>query len=258
MATKIRLQRHGKKKQPFYHIVVADSRAPRDGRFIENIGYYDPIKVPAKISLDFQKALDWYSKGAQPTDTVRNILRHEGVLLRYHLQLGIAKGALTQEQADVKFNDWKQSKDNRAASKRNEMEQQERSDRKKQLESEKKTSEDRLAKINEKNLAILKEREAAARRAYAEEHPEETVEQPVVETDGNPSVTEEQPVEVVEEQPVEVVEEQPAEVVEEQPEVTEEPAVETDNNPSVTEEPAVETDGNPSEPVAEEEPVSES
>jgi len=241
MATKIRLQRHGKKKQPFYHIVIADSRAPRDGRFIENIGYYDPIKVPAKINLDFQKALDWYSKGAQPTDTVRNILRHEGVLLRYHLQLGIAKGALTQEQADVKFNDWKQSKENRAASKRNEAEQQERSDRKKQLEAEKKTSEDRLAKINEKNLAILKEREAAARRAYAEEHPEETVEEPAVETDDNPSVTEEQPVETVEEQPAEVVEEQPA-VAEEPAEVVEQP-----------EAPAEEV----SEPAAEEEPASE-
>jgi len=216
MATKIRLQRHGKKKQPFYHIVVADSRAPRDGRFIENIGYYDPIKVPAKINLDFKKALDWYSKGAQPTDTVRNILRHEGVLLRYHLQLGIAKGALTQEQADVKFNDWKQSKENKASSKRNEMEQQERSERKKQLEAEKKTSENRLAKINEKNLAILKEREEEARRAYAEQHPEE-----------QPTTVEEKTPKTVEEQPVEAVEETTTETVETSEPVAEEPAPET-------------------------------
>ena len=230
MATKIRLQRHGKKKQPFYHIVVADSRAPRDGKFIENIGYYDPIKVPAKINLNFEKALDWYGKGAQPTDTVRNILRHEGVLFRYHLQLGIAKGALTQEQADVKFNDWKQSKENKASSKRSEMEQQERSERKKQLEAEKKTSENRLAKINEKNLSIMKEREEAARRAYAEEHPSEVVEKQPVETI-------EEPVnEVVEEQPVETVEEPVNEVVEEQ--VTE-PADATDT--VIEEEPAPET-----------------
>ena len=239
MATKIRLQRHGKKKQPFYHIVVADSRAPRDGRFIESIGYYDPVKVPAKINLDFKKALDWYGKGAQPTDTVRNILRHEGVLLRYHLQLGIAKGALTQEQADVKFNDWKQSKENKTASRRNEKEQLERSDRKKQLEAEKKTSENRLAKINEKNLAILKEREAAARRAYAEENPDAVVEEPVAEVVEQPAaeVVEQPAAEVVEEQPVaEVVEEQPAaEVVEEQPvtEVVEEQPAATEEAPEV-------------------------
>ena len=240
MATKIRLQRHGKKKQPFYHIVVADSRAPRDGRFIESIGYYDPIKVPAKINLDFEKALDWYGKGAQPTDTVRNILRHEGVLLRYHLLLGVAKGALTQEQADVKFNDWRQSKENKAAAKRNEKEQLERTDRKKQLEAEKKTNENRLAKINEKNLAILKEREAAARRAYAEENPEAVVEE---------QPAKEQPAaEVVEEQPAEVmVEEQPtAEAVEEQPaaEVVKEPAAEAVEEPAaevVENQPAAET-----------------
>ena len=236
MATKIRLQRHGKKKQPFYHIVITDSRAPRDGRFIENIGYYDSIKVPAKINLDFQKALDWYSKGAQPTDTVRNILRHEGVLLRYHLQLGVAKGALTQEQADVKFNDWKQSRENKAASKRSEKELQERSDRKKQLEAEKKTNEDRLAKINEKNLAILKEREEAARRAYAEQHPEKqkpaeevVEEQPAAEVvEEVAEAVEEQPAEVAEEQVAEAVEEQVEEAVEEQPAAEEAPAPEAE------------------------------
>ena len=228
MATKIRLQRHGKKGQPFYHIVIADSRAPRDGRFIESIGYYDPIKVPAKISLDFQKALDWYSQGAQPTDTVRNILRHEGVLFRYHLQIGIAKGALTQEQADVKFNDWKQLKESNAASKRSEKELQDRSERKKQLEAEKKTNESRLAKIQEKNLAALKAQEEAARQAYAEQHPpaaekpREAVERPAAEAVG------EQPAEAIEEPTAEVVEEQPAEAVEEQPaEAVEEQVVET-------------------------------
>jgi len=240
MATKIRLQRHGKKKQPFYHIVIADSRAPRDGRFIENIGYYDSIKIPAKINLDFQKALDWYSKGAQPTDTVRNILRHEGVLLRYHLQLGVAKGALTPEQADVKFNDWKQSKEDKAASKRSEKELQERSTRKKELEAEKKTNEDRLAKINEKNLAILKEREEAARRAYAEENPEKTVKHPAE------AVAEQQPAEVVEQQPVEeAVEEQPAEAVEEQPAeeaVEEQPVEEAIEEQPVEEAPAPEAE----------------
>ena len=157
MATKIRLQRQGKKKQPFYHIVVADSRAPRDGRYIEKIGYYDPIKIPAKISLDFEKALDWYSKGAQATDTVRNILRHEGVLLRYHLQVGITKGALTQEQADVKFNDWKQSKENKESSKRSEIELQGRSERKKQLEAEKKISRNGDLNFSSTNIHSVKQ-----------------------------------------------------------------------------------------------------
>ena len=234
MATKIRLQRQGKKKQPFYHIIVADSRAPRDGKYIEKIGYYDPIKVPAKISLDFEKALDWYSKGAQASDTVRNILRHEGVLLRYHLQTGIAKGALTQEQADVKFNEWKQSKDAKVSSKRNEIEQQERSERKKQLEAEKKTNENRLEKIQEKNLAILKAREEAARKAYAEQHPP-------VETKATEEVKENVE-EVVEEQIVETVEEQPTESTEVSEPATEEPATEE----PATEEPATE------EPVTEE------
>ncbi len=178
----MRLQRHGRKKRPFYHIVIADGRAPRDGRFIERIGFYDPIKVPAEINLDFEKALDWYSKGAQPTDTVRNILHQEGVLMRHHLQIGVKKGALTQEQADVKFNDWKQSKAAQKASKVSEIEQKERSERKKQQEAEKKTNETRLAKIQERNLAILKEREEAARKAYAEQNATEAQTEEVVES----------------------------------------------------------------------------
>ena len=225
MATKIRLQRQGKKKQPFYHIVIADSRAPRDGRYIEKIGYYDPIKIPHKISLDFEKALDWYSKGAQATNTVRNILRHEGVLLRYHLQIGVSKGALSQEQADVKFSDWKQAKESKVSSKRSELELQDRSERKKQLEAEKKTNETRLAKIQEKNLAIMKEREEAARKAYAEQHPpigtktrEEVKQQPA-------EVVEEQVAESVEEQPIETVEEQIVETAEVSEPAAEEPVV---------------------------------
>lgn len=190
MATRIRLQRHGRKKRPFYHIVIADGRAPRDGRFIERIGYYDAVKVPAEIKLDFDKALDWYSKGAQPSDTVRNILRGEGVLLRHHLLGGVKKGALTQEQADVKFNQWKEEKAQRLASKNSELEQNARNERKKQLEAEKKTNEERLAKIQEKNAAILKAQEEAARKAYAEQHGEEIAEETAEET-----VTEEAPAE---------------------------------------------------------------
>ena len=111
MAVKIRLQRHGKKNFAFFHIVVADSRAPRDGRFIEQLGSYNPNTNPATIILNDEKALAWLNVGAQPTLTVRRILSYEGVLLRKHLAEGVAKGALTQEQADAKFEAWKAQKD---------------------------------------------------------------------------------------------------------------------------------------------------
>jgi small subunit ribosomal protein S16 len=106
MSVKIRLQRHGRKKAPYYHIVVADSRAPRDGKFIENIGYYKPQSVPATIELNSDKALAWLEKGAQPSDTCRAILSYKGILYKHHLNGGVRKGALTAEQADEKFDKW--------------------------------------------------------------------------------------------------------------------------------------------------------
>ena len=111
MAVKIRLQRHGKKNFAFFHIVVADTRAPRDGRYIEQIGSYNPNTNPATINLDFDRALAWIKVGAQPSLVCRRILSYEGVLLRHHLDGGVAKGALTQEAADKKFNDWKAQRD---------------------------------------------------------------------------------------------------------------------------------------------------
>ncbi len=110
MATKIRLQRHGRKDYPFYHIVIADSRAPRDGKFIEKIGTYNPNTNPATIDLKFDRALYWLNTGAQPTDTTRNILSAEGVLMKKHLLGGVAKGAFSEADAEVKFQAWKDSK----------------------------------------------------------------------------------------------------------------------------------------------------
>ena len=115
MSVKIRLQRRGRRKRPFYHIVIADSRAPRDGRFIEKIGTYNPMTKPATIDLDRDAAFDWLMKGAQPTDTARAILRFKGVLYRKHLQRGVTKGALTQEQADSKYQDYIGEKDAKTA-----------------------------------------------------------------------------------------------------------------------------------------------
>ena len=111
MPVKMRLARHGKKNKPFYFIMVADSRAPRDGRFIERIGSYNPNTNPASIELDFDKALNWLNNGAQPTDTVRAILSYEGVLMKKHLLVGVKKGAMTVEQAEAKFQAWKGQKD---------------------------------------------------------------------------------------------------------------------------------------------------
>jgi small subunit ribosomal protein S16 len=111
VAVKIRLQRMGRKKSPFYHIVIADSRSPRDGRFIERIGSYNPMTKPATIDLDRDKALEWLNNGAQPTDTVNAILRFKGVLYKKHLLRGVKKGALTIEQAEEKHNVWVDQKE---------------------------------------------------------------------------------------------------------------------------------------------------
>ena len=118
MSVKIRLARHGKKNYPFYHIVVADSRAPRDGRFIELIGTYNPNTNPASITLNNEKALKWLGHGAQPTDTCRRILSYKGVLLKKHLLEGVKKGALTLEQAEAKFEAWVAEKEAKATAKK--------------------------------------------------------------------------------------------------------------------------------------------
>ncbi len=111
MAVRLRLQRQGRRKAPFYHIVAADARAPRDGRFIEKLGTYNPLTRPASIDLDIDRAYDWLMKGAQPTDTVRAILRFKGVLYKKHLMLGVKKGALTLEEAEARWNAWKEQKE---------------------------------------------------------------------------------------------------------------------------------------------------
>lgn len=130
MATKMRLQRRGRKKRPFYHIVVADARAPRDGRFIEKLGTYNPMTVPATIDIDRDLAYEWLMKGAEPTDTVRAILRFKGVLYRKHLMRGVKKGALTLEEAEAKYKEWIEAKDVKTAERREKAEEE-----KKQLQA---------------------------------------------------------------------------------------------------------------------------
>src|SRR5258708_21081303 len=117
MAVKIRLSRRGRKKLALYDVIVADNRSPRDGKFIEKIGTYNPLTNPASINLDDQKAFDWLMKGAQPSDTVKRMLSYRGVMLRKHLQIGVVKGAVTQEQADARLAAWVKSKESKIQSK---------------------------------------------------------------------------------------------------------------------------------------------
>ncbi len=157
MATKIRLQRHGKKGKPFYYIVVADARAPRDGRFIERIGSYNPNTNPATIDINFDKTLEWVNTGAQPTDTCRAILSYKGVLYRKHLQGGVAKGALTAEQADEKFQAWLDQKEGKITGKKTSLVSAKEEARKAALAAEAKKKEDKAAAIAAKNAPVAEE-----------------------------------------------------------------------------------------------------
>lgn len=121
MATKIRLQRHGRKKRAFFHIVVADSRSPRDGKFIEKLGSYNPITNPATIVLNVDRAAQWLIDGAQPTDTVAAILSYKGASMKKHLQVGVNKGAITQEEADKRFATWLDEKAARVEAKKSNL-----------------------------------------------------------------------------------------------------------------------------------------
>nr|MBC7613464.1 30S ribosomal protein S16 [Pseudopedobacter sp.] len=157
MATKIRLQRHGKKGRPFYYIVVADARSPRDGKFIERLGSYNPNTNPATIDLNFDKAVDWVSTGATPTDTAKAILSYKGVLYKNHLNGGVTKGALTQEQAEAKFTAWLESKDGKIQSKKDGLLSKKDADKKAALEAETKKKEAMAAALEAKNAPVIEE-----------------------------------------------------------------------------------------------------
>lgn len=179
MPTKMRLQRFGKKRKPFYHIVIADGRAPRDGKFIEKIGTYNPIQNPAEIVLDIDKAVQWLNNGAQPTDTVRAILSYKGVLYKHHLMRGVAKGALTEAEAEAKFQTWLAEKEAKIDAKRKALDEKSRADRKKTLEAETKIKEAREAVLAKRRAAEIeasapKEEETPAAEAPAETAAKET------------------------------------------------------------------------------------
>ena len=170
MATKIRLQRHGRKGYAYYPIVVADSRAPRDGRFIERIGSYNPNTNPATISLDFDRALYWVEVGAQPTDTVRSILSKEGVMLMKHLRGGVKKGAFTEEEAQRRFDAWKQASDKKADAAQAKKNAKAAEDAKARLEAEAEKNRVKGEAVAKKKAEKLAEEEAKAKEALEAEN----------------------------------------------------------------------------------------
>lgn len=174
MAVKIRLARKGRKKKAYYHIVVADSRAPRDGRFIEKLGIYNPITDPATIDIDFDKALDWLQKGAQPTDTCRAILSYRGIMMKKHLLDGVKKGAFNEEEAEKRFQAWMKEKEAKIEMKMAGIEKSEEQSKTSRLEEEKKINEARAAELARKR-SQLAAAEAAAKTSASE--PVEEVEE---------------------------------------------------------------------------------
>ena len=177
MAVKLRLQRHGKKNFAFFDIVVADTRAPRDGRFIEQIGSYNPNTNPATIVLDGEKALAWLKVGAQPTLVARRILSYEGVLLRKHLNGGIAKGALTQEQADAKWDAWKAERDAKISAKVSSLAKADIEAKKAAKAEETKVKEARAEAIAKKAAELAAKQSEAVAEEAAEEAAEAVAEE---------------------------------------------------------------------------------
>ena len=183
MATKIRLQRHGRKDYAFYQIVIADSRAPRDGRFIERIGSYNPNTNPATIDLNFDRALYWLQTGAQPTDTTRNILSSQGVLLMKHLLGGVKKGAFSQEEAEKRFKAWKDKKQSVVEGVKAKLNEAKAVEAKKRLEAEQEVNKAKAEIVAKKKAEIAAAAAAAAaEQAAAEPAAEETVEAPATES----------------------------------------------------------------------------
>ncbi len=178
MPTKIRLQRHGKKAHAFFHIVVSDGRTPRDGKFIEKIGTYNPNTNPATIEIDMDSAFNWIKDGAQPTDTCRAILSYKGVMMRHHLYRGVEKGALTQEQADAKLAKWMEEKAAKVEGKKSGLTDSALNADKKRQIAEKAANEARLAKIAAKNAAPVAEEPKT-------EEPKAEVETPAAENTEN-------------------------------------------------------------------------
>ena len=241
MATRIRLQRHGKKGKPFFHIVAADSRSKRDGRFIEKLGTYDPTKNPAVINLKFENTLSWVQKGAELTDTARAILSYKGILYKNHLLKGVVKGALTEADVEKKFDKWLKEKEAKVQSKIEGLSKSAEKAKSDIFKAETAAKEARAAAIIEKNTP---EPEEATVEAATEEAPvEAATEEAPVEAASVEAATEEAPAEAAtEEAPVEAAtEEAPVEAAtEEAPVEAAAPAADTTEDSDKKEAPSAE------------------
>jgi small subunit ribosomal protein S16 len=188
MPVKIRLSKKGRKKLPYYHIVVADSRAPRDGKFVERIGLYNPQTNPATIELNFDSALDWLQKGAQPTDTCRAILSEKGVMMKKHLLEGAKKGAFTPEEAEVRFQKWLNEKEAKLKSQTDKLSDVKSAEAKKRFEAETKVKEAKAQALAKKLKAMAEEAKAEVSVAESPEAAEEpAAENPVEPAAENPA-----------------------------------------------------------------------
>jgi len=199
MAVKIRLARKGRKKLAFYHIVVADSRSPRDGRYIEQIGSYNPVTNPATIELNFEKALGWLQNGALPTDTCRAILSYKGVMMKKHLLEGVKKGAFDDAEATRRFDEWMKQNEAKIEAKKSGLEKSQDDELSKKLKEEKRINEARAAKLAKKT-ADLAAKAAAGDKALVAEvmgeedvPAEEVIESPVAEETASEPVAEDKP-----------------------------------------------------------------
>jgi small subunit ribosomal protein S16 len=166
---KIRLARRGRKKLAMYDVVVTDARAPRDGRFIEKIGTYNPLTNPASIVLKDDRAFEWLMNGAQPSDTVKAMLSYRGIMMKKHLQIGVVKGAITQEQADKKLADWMQSKESKIQAKKDTLSQSKQAQAKARKDAETKVKEARTEAIRKKQQVAAEAAQAPAAAPAAEE-----------------------------------------------------------------------------------------
>ncbi|MCE5347055.1 MAG: 30S ribosomal protein S16 [Bacteroidales bacterium] len=197
MAVKIRLARKGRKRVAFYHIVVADSRSPRDGRYIEKIGSYNPTTNPATIELDFDKALGWLQNGALPTDTCRAILSIKGVLIKKHLLEGVKKGAFDEAEATRRFEEWTKQNEAKVEAKKSRLEKSQEDELVKKLSAEKSINEARAAKLAKKKADLDAKLTAAAKAAAApaeEATPaEEPTQAPSAESSASEPVAEDKP-----------------------------------------------------------------
>jgi small subunit ribosomal protein S16 len=194
MAVKIRLARKGRKKLAYYHIVVADSRSPRDGRYIEKIGSYNPLTNPATIELDFDKALGWLQNGALPTDTCKAILSYKGILIKKHLLEGVRKGAFDETEATKRFEEWMKQNEAKIEAKKSGLEKSQDDELGKRLTVEKRVNEARAAKLAKRN-ADLAAKAAAENKAEAQAEEaapaEEPTQAPVAEVAASEPVAEE-------------------------------------------------------------------